>query len=73
MQVASLLGVFAAWLLVDLPFAWAFAFIVCAAPAWQIERMRKQRVEKIEDQIDGIDNLDRLSATAQEGPIDPWL
>jgi len=54
MQVAALIGVFAAWLLVDLPFAWAFAFIVCAAPAWQIERMRKQRVEKIEDQIDGF-------------------
>jgi tight adherence protein B len=53
-QVAALIGVFAGWLLVDLPFAWAFAFIVCAAPAWQIERMRKQRVEKIEDQIDGF-------------------
>lgn len=54
MQLAALFGVFAAWLLVDLPFAWAFAFIVCAAPAWQIERMRKERVEKIEDQIDGF-------------------
>lgn len=53
-QLAAVFLLFSCWLLVDLPFWWAFAAIALFAPAFQIERMRLKRVEAIEEQIDGF-------------------
>ncbi len=53
-QLAGVLVVIALAVLVDLPFAWAFALAIVLGPAWVIEKMREKRVEQIEDQIDGF-------------------
>lgn len=53
-QLAAILGVIGAALLVELPFWWAFTFLCGVFPAWYLERLRQKRVEQIEDQIDGF-------------------
>jgi len=53
-QLAAILGVIGAALLVELPFWWAFTFLCGVFPAWYLERLRLKRVEQIEDQIDGF-------------------
>ncbi len=53
-QLAGIFGLLALAVLVDLPYWYAFAFLVAVGPAVYIERMRQQRVAEIEDQIDGF-------------------
>jgi len=53
-QIAAIFGLLALAVLVDLPYWYAFAFLVAIGPSVYIERMRQQRVAQIEDQIDGF-------------------
>jgi tight adherence protein B len=53
-QVAGIGALAALGVIVDLPYWYAFAAIVAAAPAVLIERMRRQRVEAIDQQLDGF-------------------
>jgi tight adherence protein B len=53
-QVLGVFGLFAAYVVFDLPLWHLAALAVVLGPAWWIERMRAQRVQAIEDQIDGF-------------------
>ncbi len=53
-QVAAIGFLIALAVLVDLPYWYAFALLVAAAPAVMLERMRQKRVEQIEQQLDGF-------------------
>ncbi len=53
-QVLVALGLFAAWIVVDLPMWHVMIVLTLLGPAWWIERMREKRVQAIEEQIDGF-------------------
>ena len=53
-QALAIAALAALAVLVDLPYWYAFAALVAAAPAVLIERMRRQRVEAIDQQLDGF-------------------
>ncbi len=53
-QIAAIIGILCAAVLVELPLWFLFVGLCAVFPAWYLERMRLQRVEKIEDQIDSF-------------------
>ena len=53
-QLAGILAVLAAAVLIELPLWFLFVGLCAVFPAWYLERLRLRRVEQIEDQIDGF-------------------